>query len=333
MAEVTYGGWSLFDKATIVEKWGNWGGKMEMPQGYVCDSNNKKMLEAAKSWARWYEYPVDENGKKNWENRIEHEGICHEFDNSGFVLELLDCAQDSSQGGKLSFWNCRITKGEQSWKIGIAADLLLDVLKNTTFINGLCTEPLFFARKSGKVGLLCKSMDAYKQATKDVQRKADVRQGKTKKYVEGQTYETLTLNNVYLGCFYQWFTWEDEYNYWNHRYDKKVIKKLDKPQKVYWLPSYEEERTKRTDYQIKAWDFMDNCPARKPGVSTVEVNGSLDDLLAARRTELVYNLPKQKTPYHFYLDKTWFLSTSKDEWVWPEGMKEALIANGWTVEE
>ena len=333
MSEVNYGGWSLFDKVTVVEKGGDWSGKLELPQGYICDSKNKKMLEAAKRWALWYEYPSDEEGNRTWENRIEHEGICHEFDNSGFVLELLDCAEDSSQGGKLSFWNCRITKDDKSWKIGIAANFLLDVLKNTTFINGVCTEPLFFARKNGRVGLLCKSMDAYKQATNDVQRKSDMKQGKTKKYVEGRTYETLTMRDVYLGCFYQWFTWETgEYNYWSRRYDKMIVKKLDKPKKIYWLASYDTERKKRTDYQVRSWDFVDSCPSRKPGAATVEIDGSLDEILAAHTAKLEFHLPKDKIT-HFYLDKTWFLNTSKDEWVWPEGMREALIANGWTIEE
>ena len=54
MSEVTYDGWSMFSQVTIVENSGRWGQKLDLPQGYICDSSNKKMLAAAQSWARWY---------------------------------------------------------------------------------------------------------------------------------------------------------------------------------------------------------------------------------------------------------------------------------------
>jgi len=341
MSEVVYGGWSMFDKVTIVEKTrgyyqdenGFWKvGIADLPQGYVCDSNNKKMLLAAQSWAKWYEYPTDENGKRDFKNEIIHEGVCHEIDNSGFVLELLDAAEDSSQGGKLSFWNCKVTHGERSWKIGIAADLLLDVLKNTTFVNGVCQEPLFFARKNGKVGMLCKSMEAYTQAEKDKERKSNISKGKTKKYVEGQTYETLTMKDVYLGYFWQHYDWIETYGYWPTRSTDRRIVKLDKPKKIYWLPNYDPARTKRTDYEICGWNFHASCPARRPGVETVELDGSLEEFINARHKYLT-DVERGEGRIHLYLDRTWFLNTDPDKWEWPEGMKEVLTRAGWVIEE
>lgn len=342
MAEITYAGWNMFDKVTIVERtggyhrdWsGNWKlGVAELPQGYVCDSNNKKMLEAALSWARWCEYPKDENGKYIYEAKIEHEGICHQLDNSGFILELLEPAQDSSQGGKLSFWNCRITHGERSWKIGIAADLLLDVLKNTTFVNGVCQEPLFFARKSGRVGMLCKSMDAYAQAQKDQARKATMSSGKTKKYVEGNTYETLTMKDAYLGYFWQHYTWKEEYTYgYFRRNNVKEIIKLDKPQKVYWLPSYDEAKTARSHYSLNGWSLQNSCPARKVGEETIELDKPLKEIIDERHKFLT-DLDKNAEKVHVYLDTTWFINTDPDNWEWPEGMKDMLIKDGWTIQE
>lgn len=341
MAEITYGGWSMFDKVTVVERTGGYyrdadgkwcHGIVELPQGYICDSNNKKMLAAAQSWARWCEYPRDENGKYIYEAKIEHEGVCHELDNSGFILQLLDSAEDSSQGGKLSFWNCKITHGERSWKIGIAADLLLDVLKNTTFINGVCQEPLFFARKNGKVGMLCKSMDAYKQAQQDQARKSTMSKGKTKKYVEGQTYETLTMKDVYLGYFWQHYDWVESYSYWPTRVTTAEVVKLDKPKKVYWLPDYDAAKTKRTDYEIRGWNFHESCPARKPGAETVELDGSLEELIQARHQYLT-DVERGEGRIHLYLDRTWFLNTDPNNWEWPQGMKELLTRAGWTIKE
>lgn len=332
MSEVTYDGWSMFSQVTIVQNSGRWGQKLDLPQGYICDSSNKKMLAAAQSWARWYEYPVDENGKKDFTKQIIHEGICHEMDNSGFILELLECAKDSSQGGKLSFWNCKITHGDRSWKIGIAADLLLDVLKNTTFIDGVCQEPLFFARKNGRVGMLCKRMEAYKQAEKDQERKHNIGKGKTKKYVEGRTYETLTMKDVYLGYYWQHYTWVNEWSYWPTRTQTQEIIKLDKPKKVYWLPGYNDEKTKRTDYDLTGWNLQENCPSRKPGAETVELDGSLEELISARHKFLT-DVDRGEGRVHIYLDRTWFMNTDPDNWQWPEGMKELLIQNGWTIKE
>ncbi len=342
MAEITYGGWSMFDKVTIVEKTrgyyqdenGYWKvGIADLPQGYVVDTSNKKMLNAALSWAKWEEYPKTPDGRSDWEHPTIHEGICHEVDNSGFILQLLDSAEDSSQGGKLSFWNCKITHGERSWKIGIAADLLLDVLKNTTFINGVCQEPLFFARKNGKVGMLCKSMEAYKQAQQDQVRKSTMSKGKTKKYVEGQTYETLTMKDVYLGYFWQHYDWREEYHYgwWNGNTRIREITKLEKPVKVFWLPNYHEDHTKRSDYKLQGWNLQETCPARRPGKESVELDGSLKEFIDARHEYLTS--VERGEGYTCYLDRTWFINTDPDNWEWPKGMKELLIKGGWTINE
>lgn len=121
-------------------------------QGYIVDPSNKKMLENARGWGRRIEYGEYVEGK-GYPNQVVHEPEEYIFDNNGFTLELVDSAKGSSQGGKLSFWNCNITIDGKTFLVGIAADLLLDVLKSNTIINGKCQTPLMFARCNSAVGL------------------------------------------------------------------------------------------------------------------------------------------------------------------------------------
>ena len=80
---------------------------------------------------------------------------------------VIRTSENSSQGGKLSFWNCRLTKDDKTFIIGIATNLLLNVLKNNTFIDGKCQSPLMFARCKGGVGILSENMESYKTKTKE----------------------------------------------------------------------------------------------------------------------------------------------------------------------
>ena len=121
MATSNYVGWRVPEKVIIVAKacrhWEN--GEYTIDgtyQGYVVDAGNKEMLESARNWAKWTEYvqPYDRE-TRTYAAVIDHEGIEHEFDNEGFTLTLLESADGSSQGGKLSFWNCKISKGDKEF--------------------------------------------------------------------------------------------------------------------------------------------------------------------------------------------------------------------------
>jgi hypothetical protein len=116
-------------------------------QAYLVDPSNKNQLKSARTWATYTEYGnyvKTESGKWEYEWTKKHDPLEYTFGNQRFKLELLDCAGGSSQGGKLSFWNCIVSKDDQRFKIGINSEMLLELLKNATFVKGVCQDDLLF---------------------------------------------------------------------------------------------------------------------------------------------------------------------------------------------
>ena len=277
-----YTGWKLFDKVTIVAKprksYNYRTGEtetLENCQGYVVDPSNKKQLENAIKWATTYEYTYeeDENGNKKCTGSIAVPPEQFTYDNDGFELELYKSADGSSQGGKLSFWNCWITATDgRRFLIGIAADLLLDVLKSSTVVNGVVQDKLMFARCKGGVGMLSPNMSSYKDALKDEASRKNNSRGKTSKHKIGYVYETLTQKNLYAGDIYRWY--EPVYEikpqkYYPYRDAEQLtgFKKLAKPVKLMWFPTYYEDES--IDWHVKhfgAHELETKLPARKEGI-------------------------------------------------------------------
>lgn len=287
-----YTGWKLFDKVTIIAKrilvydykTGSTTDTGDV-QGYLVDPTNKKQLETARSWGtrNEYIYGQDENGRKILTDTIVHKPDEYTYDNDGFTLELYNSAGDSSQGGKLSFWNCWITAPDgHKFLIGIAADLLLDVLKSSTVINGIVQDKLMFARCNGGVGMLSKSMDSYKNAVNDKAIKKKMSSGKTKKVIPGHIYETTTEQNIYVGKMYQWYEEvrdKRQVDYW-HRYGKLIgFKRLEKPREFIFYPSYSEGKDKLSDYSAWTWQCRNSAPARRDSGKTIEMDISMDEVV------------------------------------------------------
>lgn len=351
MAE-EYTGWKLFDKIIIVAKPRfNYNYETRETetlgdcQGYLVDPKNKKQLETAISWATTYDYhyEIDEKGNKKC---IDKTAIMPEqftYDNDGFELELYNSADGSSQGGKLSFWNCWITAPDgKRFLIGIAADLLLDILRSSTVINGKVQDKLMFARCQGGVGMLSKSMDSYKNAIKDMTIKKDMSRGRTSKHKVGYVYQTATEQNVYLGKFYRWYEpiYQNSYDSYGR---KKIIgfKKLDKPIEKVFFPNYWGNKTKVSDYDIYLWQSRDKAPARKETNIVLEVDITMDEIV------------KKCEEYHFWQGyNTWLeergrgynysrsinpdaigLSASNTEYTMPQKLRSALYDWGYKVED
>ena len=286
-----YTGWKLFDKVTIVAKkmlaydyktgettdTGN-------VQGYLVDPTNKKQLEAAHNWGTTYKSIYEEvDGKRQFVDKEIIEPDEYTYDNDGFTLELHNSAEGSSQGGRLSFWNCWITAPDgHRFLIGIAADLLLDVLKSSTIINGIVQDKLMFARCNGGVGMLSKSMDSYKNAVNDMAIKKKMSSGKTKKVIPGHIYETTTEQNIYVGKMYQWYEEvrdKRQVDYW-HRYGKLIgFKRLEKPREFIFYPSYSEGKDKLSDYSAWTWQCRNSAPARRDSGKTIEMDMSMDEVV------------------------------------------------------
>ena len=288
--KVEYNGWKLFDKIIICAKpWRRWiGNKYETDgtlQGYLVEPGNKKQLENAKSWASWTEYGPYNYETRQYEWKEEHKAEVYEFDNEGFTLQLLDSAGGSSQGGKLSFWNCKISKGDKTFVIGIAADLLLDVLKTHTTINGVVQGPLMFARCKGGVGMLSTDMEAYKEAVADMKTKATMSKGKTSKHKIGKVYGTTTLANIYVGDFYVWY--EPIYNdyrpnAWSSYSYKQLIgfKKLATPKVFKYFPDYSDGKNKLSEYNQKltSWRLEEKLPKRVELAIEIDMDISAETL-------------------------------------------------------
>lgn len=210
---------------------------------YVVDPDSKGMLESALSWAKAQSLKLDENNKPieyvNQWNRKEYEyealdGIQYEYDNNGcFEFELEDSANGSCQGGKLSFWNCKITGPDgKQFLIGINSDILLNLLKHNTFINGKCQSKVYLGRiKGNAVGAFTENMELFEQAKHDdTIRNAS----KSKKYVPGDIVRTKTETFVYIGEIYKTFeTFSYKTGNWNYRDSIDTVHLFDKPKKYH----------------------------------------------------------------------------------------------------
>ena len=279
-----YKGYKLIDKILLVcrdvpehdDSFG-YNSKAVCYQEYLVDPSNKKQLESARRWAHWTEYgPSRKNEDGKWvrDYEIEHDPVEFEFDNSGFTLELLDCAGGSSQGGKLSFWNCLVEKDEKTFKIGINSDMLLDLLKNATFIEGKCQSPLIFITQSGKVGMTIEGSETYKQCIKDKELLVTLKGGQTSKFTFGDKVSTVTINDVYLGTITKYYEFDPgerntSYHYMNH-FDIRecTLTKLKKPVTYHLFDSLYSDKTLTellNSYDSSFYSYPDikkTCPKR-----------------------------------------------------------------------
>ena len=328
-----YVGWKLFDKVAIIareeavdkERYQNtwYYGRYDIPQAYICDASDKKMIESGSSWAEWIEYFYEEDGRTR-KDMLEHQPVITILDNKDFTLEVLDSADGSSQGGKLSFWNCKITKDNQSWAIGINSDYLLEIIKYNDFVKGVCQTPLSFARCKGGVGMLSPNMPSYEQALKDIERRSAMSKGKTSKRIEGHLYSTTTLSDVYLGKMYSHY--EPVYTD-NYRWSRSLVgfKRRERPLCLYWHePLYDyhgkNPKTKRSDYKDNFYIYESNTttPARVDGGKVIELDMSVEEILDYNIDILISDSS--------YLYRTMLigLSTSIDNYVLPNKVVEFL---------
>ena len=173
--------WKKLDKVTIVYKNKYYSDDL---LGYIVETGNKSQLKSAISWAGINPKIV-------------------ETENEGFSFEIISSAGGSSCGGKLSFWTCRIEKnGIEPFYVGINADLLVEMIRESTLINGKTQEKVFFARQGGNLGVLHENMEEYRQFIKDQEFRKTIKAGKkTSKWQAGWTYQTLTESDIMFGYY------------------------------------------------------------------------------------------------------------------------------------
>jgi hypothetical protein len=246
-------------------------------QAYLVDPSNKKQLESARYWAKWTEYGPsfknEETGKWEREYEIPHDPVEFTFENNGFELELKDCAGGSSQGGKLSFWNCLVSKDSKTFMIGINSDMLLDLLKNASFDKGKCQSPLIFITQKGKVGMTVKDSETYQQCVKDRELLGNLKKTQTSKFTFGDRVSTATINDVYLGTITKYYDFDPgeknsswHFNHFDIR-DCKITK-LKKPVTYHLFESLYRDRSLKTileEYDSSVYSYPDvkkTCPKR-----------------------------------------------------------------------
>lgn len=247
-----YKGYKLIDKIMLVCKVKDDDGTY---QAYLVDPSNKSQLESARHWAKVTIYGRYDRGTQSYPDRVDYDPVEFTFDNEGFTFELLDYAKGSSQGGKLSFWNCIVRKQDNIFKIGINSELLLNLLREADFEKGVCKQNVRFASRNGKVGVVAEDSESLKTALNDMKTKAKVASSLTTRYNVGDNVTTLTYDDIYLGEAYYQYELKDFNNgyYRNINYSKDfILYKHKNPVKVYLFIS-------RTTYNIsKISDVFDS---------------------------------------------------------------------------
>ena len=295
MENKEYSGWNLFNKVIIVAKektrycWDTGKQEFEGYQGYIVDPSNKSMLKSARNWGTINKWVDNDAGDREYISIKPEE---FEYENKGFKLALYKAAGGSTQGGKLSFWNCLITAPDgKKFIVGIAADLLLDMLKSSTVINGEVQADLVFARQNGQVGMLSEDMQLYKDALRDMELKANAKKGMTSKFTVGHVYETLTESNVYLGKFYRWY--EPIYSdYSRYHYSRDIVgfKKLNKPVEFVIYPFYDEGKNNFSDYINTSYPSIcrEKAPKRKESNKIIKIDISFSKFIEGLEEKYIY---------------------------------------------
>lgn len=231
-----YQGIKIYDEVIIVEKeswrWEN-GKRVKdlIPQGYIVEVGNKNMLDTALRWAKQSIYTVDENNNYVYDENGDHvcetiAGVINTYKNGEFKFELNEAADGSSQGGKLSFWNCLITASDNKvYKIGISSEILLNLLKQNTFKNGICESNIWLGRIKGQqVGAFTENMPEFAQSKAD----QALREAKsTKKYQPGAILKSKTKTQIYLGEFTEYFSMQNNYEEYRNASGRDDIKERD----------------------------------------------------------------------------------------------------------
>lgn len=324
-----YQGYRLIDKIMLVcrdkatHEDGRGSNRSGCYQAYLVDPSNNKQLESARHWAKWTEYGPSfknkETGKWEYEYLIDHEPVEFTFDNNGFTLELKDCAGGSSQGGKLSFWNCLVNKDNKTFMIGINSDMLLDLLKNASFEKGKCQSPLIFITQKGKVGMTVKDSETYQQCIKDNELRSVFKKTQTSKFSFGDKVSTATINEVYLGTITKYYEFDPgerntSYRYMNH-FDIRecTLTKLKTPVKYHLFDSLSREKTLTellndyNDYFYSYPDIKKTCPKR-----TITGKITMD----CTETEFKQNIIQKIYDFEAqskYMDKSYHYSGCNDQ--------------------
>jgi len=271
---MAYKGWKMMDKIDVAVK------TSPSPwtfTGYVVEHGDKNALESAKDWARSRHYDRD---LREYTETFEPE--VYTFDNGGFSVKILEAAQGSSQGGRVSFLACEVEKDGVKFVIGVNDELLVDLIRNSTIINGVIQEKVLFVRRAGRPGFIHEGMDAYKEAVADMKTKSDLKSAKkTSKWELGGVYKTLTQTSICLGEVYdtlEKYQTEEPYGSWGGRRIHNKFRKREEPVKTYaWMDWYNWRNEKMPEsfseilkYEMKDRSYIHFSTGKPPARSKAQ---------------------------------------------------------------
>lgn len=279
-----YKGIKIEEDIIIVER------QNEEHQGYLVCKNNENQLKSALAWAKCSVPVLDKDG-----NRVEEqvngytrykfqevEGVVHEYKNGQFTFSLNQSACGSSQGGKLSFWNCTITAPDgKEFLTGINSECLIQLLKHNTFINGVCQSKVWLGRIKNNVGAFTENMEEFEQGKKD---KAIREAKKTSKYDVGAIL--IPSNKVYCGKFFKTFDiWTINSYTWRYNNDysyKQIVNLHSKPITQHLYKDYN-----YLNHSISWCDFINSKTAGVLSEETADVN--LQEIWVATKKQSLEN--------------------------------------------
>lgn len=273
-----YEGWKKLDKVSIIYSTDSTveiKGK-KYPKAYIAETKNKKTIESGIKWAESYEW------SKDYKTKTHREPAIVETDNKDFSFQIISAAGNSwSQGGKLSFWMCLMEKdGVEPFAVGINADLLCDLILETTMYNGVTKEKVFFARKKTQLGVLHENMPSYQALLKDEETKKNFKVGKTAKWKPGYAYDSLTQSDVMFGQFSGVLKVVEQWGYYN---DGQYILNVDfkAPDIVCYSTCYDWRKFDTVSIYKDIFELIKDskdsyyyhtkCPSRKEGNKKFDV--------------------------------------------------------------
>lgn len=302
--------WKMMDEVGVAvcsQKPETWRGK-EQFDGFIFEAKDANARKTAEDWARRYD--------DRWNNdkeTIVYEPNVHIFSNEGFTVTILDSAGGSSQGGRLSFWKCRVEKDGVEFIVGVNDAILADLIRNSDIEKGTVKQKLMFARRGGQPGFIHENMEAYGEAVADMKKKADLKSAKkTAKWELGGVYSTLTQTDICLGEVWDLYEEVEDKEGWGY-YHRTKLQKREKPVKVLaWkhfynfsgdkeLPTTLEEVLKEELKDKQYIYFSAGKPPARAKASQLELketdNALLDKMFSLKEDQVSYGEPKIKGRY------------------------------------
>lgn len=213
---------------------------------YLVKGDSAESLDNAIFWA---------NIKKGDTENI------YTYPNGNFKLEIIKSAGKSSQGGKLSFWECDITTPDNIvFKLGINAESICSLIRSSVCTNGVIDKPVWLGYSAKGTYAYVEGMDEFETAKQIVQSKANLKASNSK-YKAGDVVETIEKTEAYLGEAYKLFDYDYHYTTFNiyiKRFPEKyhVFADYSEDGKVHYI-YFNKTKPKRIRTEIHIDDYKD----------------------------------------------------------------------------